>query len=69
MKHTFMVVLVDRESGKDQRILVQSECPDGMQEFVDSLTDLTIENPVVIGITRLPIKRPLPKTTLASFTS
>ena len=69
MKHTYMVVLVDRESGKDQRILVQSECPDGMQEFVNGLTDLVIENPVVVGIKELPIKRPLPKTTLASFTA
>jgi len=69
MKRTYLVTLADRESGKDQRILVQSECSDGMQEFVDTLSDLTINNPVVINVAELPIKRPLPKTNLASFTA
>lgn len=69
MKNVYLVTLFDRESGKDQRIVVQSECPDGMQEFVDSLTDLAIENPVVVRILKLPVKRPIPKTTLATFSA
>jgi len=72
MKRTYLVSLADRDTGKDQRILVRAENPDGMQEFVerpDLDPPLTISNPVVIAIKELNIKRPLPRTNLTSFTA
>ena len=72
MKRTYLVTLADRVTGKDQRIIVQSECADGMQEFVeraDLTPPLEIKNPVVIGIRELSVKRPLPRTTLSTFTA
>lgn len=70
MKRTYLVTLADRDTGKDQRILVRSECSDGMQEFVeraDLTPPLEISHPVVIGIRELDLKRPLPRTTLTEF--
>jgi len=72
MKRTYLVSLADRDTGKDQRILVRSDNPDGMQAFVerpDLDPPLTISNPVVIAIKELNIKRPLPRTNLSTFTA
>jgi hypothetical protein len=68
--NTYLVTLADRNTGQDQRILVQSKNSDGMQEFVDSekvLTTLNIINPVVIAIHQLRIKRPVLKVTMPSL--
>jgi hypothetical protein len=68
--NTYLVTLADRNTGQDQRILVQSKNSDGMQEFVDSekvLTTLNITNPVVIAIHQLRIKRPVLKVTMPSL--
>ena len=68
--NTYLVTLADRKTGKDQRILVQSEDDAKMQEFVESdevRPTLIITEPVVIAIHQLRIKRPLPKTTLRSL--
>lgn len=65
--NTYLVTLADRNTGKHQRILVQSETENGMQEFVDSdevSLVLEIGSPVVIAVHRLHIKRPAPRTTL-----
>lgn len=67
--YTYMVTLIDKETGKDQRILVRSTCSDGMQEFVDSLDDLKLDSPVVVDVRQLANKRPLPRTTLMSYNS
>ena len=70
MRRTYLVTLADRETGKDQRILVRSEHSDGMQAFVERENlnpPLQIAHPVVIAVKELAIRRPLPKTTLASF--
>ena len=59
--NTYLVTLADRNTGKDQRILVQSESSDNMQEFVDSdqvRPTLTLETPVVIAIHQLRVRRP-----------
>lgn len=68
--NTYLVTLADRKTGKDQRILVQSENDARMQEFVESdevRPTLLVTEPVVIAIHQLRIKRPLPKTTLPSL--
>lgn len=65
--NTYLVTLADRKTGKDQRILVQSEDDTKMQEFVESdkvRPTLLVDDPVVIAIHQLRIKRPLPKTTM-----
>jgi hypothetical protein len=62
--HTYLVQLADRQTGKDQRILVLANSPDNMQEFVSTLPDLKVENPIVIAIHKLAIKRPLPRTNM-----
>lgn len=59
--NTYLVTLADRKTGKDQRILVQSQSSDNMQEFVDSdqvKSTLNLANPVVIAIHRLRVRRP-----------
>ena len=69
--NTYLVTLADRETGEDQRILVRSRNDNDMQEFVDSdevRKTLLLENPVVIAVHQLRIKRQLPKTTLPSLT-
>ncbi|QDF18590.1 hypothetical protein SEA_PUPPER_104 [Gordonia phage Pupper] len=69
MQHTYLVTLIDRETGQDQRILVRSENADGMQEFVNSLPDLELDHPVVMGVRQLALKRRLPRTNLLSVTA
>ena len=44
------LVTLSNEDGEIQKIIVQTSCIHDMQEFVDSLTDLKIKNPVVIDI-------------------
>lgn len=59
--NTYLVTLADRNTGEDQRILVQSADSDGMQEFVTSdavLPTLRLADPVVIAIHQLRVKRP-----------
>lgn len=59
--NTYLVTLADRNTGKDQRILVQSANDDSMQEFVNSddvRPTLLLADPVVIAIHQLRIKRP-----------
>lgn len=68
--NTYLVTLADRITGEDQRILVQSENDDNMQEFI--LSDavrptLKLTEPVVIAIHQLRIKRPVLKTTMPSL--
>lgn len=68
--YTYLVTLADRnDSGALQRILVNAKTPDRMQEFVDTLTDLEIANPVVANVRKLAIKRPVPRTNLRSVTA
>jgi DNA-directed RNA polymerase beta' subunit len=58
--HTYLVRLADRLDEKaSQRILVIKNNPEGMQEFVDTLTDLEIAHPVVVNIHKLAIRRPV----------
>lgn len=59
--NTYLVTLADRNTGKDQRILVQSLSSDNMQEFVDSdqvRPTLSLADPVVVAIHQLRVKRP-----------
>lgn len=69
MLRTYLVTLADRDTGQDQRILVNSASIEGMQEFV-SRTDLNppllIANPVVIAIRPLAVTRPH-RTVLSTF--
>lgn len=68
--NTYLVTLADRNTGADQRILVQSADSDNMQEFVTSdevLPTLTLADPVVIAIHQLRIKRPYRNTVLPSL--
>jgi len=51
--HSYLVTMLDRVTGEECRIVVQSRCPHGMQEFVDRLAAegrLPISFPVVIDI-------------------
>lgn len=69
--NTYLVTLADRNTGKHQRILVQSATEDGMQAFVESdevLPTLGVADPVVIAVHRLRVKRPLPRTNLPTLT-
>lgn len=59
--NTYLVTLADRETGKDQRILVQSQSSDDMQEFINSdqvRPTLNLASPVVIAIHQLRVRRP-----------
>lgn len=59
--NTYLVTLADRVTGKDQRILVQSKSSDDMQDFIESdqvKPTLSLEEPVVIAIHQLRVKRP-----------
>lgn len=56
--NTYLVRLASRGTGAGQRILVRAENPDGMQEFVDTIDDLVISDPVVISVHELRTKRP-----------
>lgn len=67
--NTYLVTLADRNTGEDQRILVQSSNSDNMQEFVESdsvLPSLKISHPVVIAVHQLRVNRPH-RTTLATL--
>jgi hypothetical protein len=69
--NTFLVTLADRNTGQDQRILVQSANSENMQEFVDSAEvrpTLRLDEPVVIAIHQLRVKRPPNRTVLTSLT-
>lgn len=53
--HNYLVTMVDRVTGEHQRVIVQSDCPHGMQEYIDQQviggnSDITLANPVVIDI-------------------
>lgn len=57
----YLVTLADRNTGEDQRILVQSPNEDNMQEFVTSdevLPTLKLAAPVVIGIRQVKVRAP-----------
>jgi len=68
--NTYLVTLADRNTGEDQRILVQSKTDDNMQDFVESdevRPTLRLAEPVVIAIHRLSIKRPPLHTTMPTL--
>lgn len=53
--HNYLVTMVDRVTGEHQRVIVQSDCPHGMQEYIDQQvsrgnSDITLAHPVVIDI-------------------
>ena len=61
---TYLITLVSRDTGKYQRILVRTDNPDDMQEWLDANFDtlqppLSITHPVVLGIRELQIRRPV----------
>lgn len=60
MDNIYLVTLIDRETGKMQKIAVLSPCPDGMQEFVEGPLDppLTLAHPRVVEIEE--VGAPLP---------
>lgn len=70
----WMVSLADRVTGHDQRVLVtvpHTDTEEDVREFVlrPGLTGtkgetIALENPVVIGLRKLPIKRPLRNITM-----
>lgn len=68
--NTYLVTLADRNTGEDQRILVQSKTDENMQEFVESdkvRPTLQLQDPVVIAIHQLRIKRPPAQTVMPSL--
>ena len=68
--NTYLVTLADRNTGKQQRILVQSTTDEGMEEFVNSdgvLPTLELDEPAVVAIHRLRVKRPARGTVLPSL--
>ena len=68
--NTYLVTLADRNTGQDQRILVQSENDDNMQGFVESdevRPTLLVADPVVIAIHKLRVKRPPLHTVMSSL--
>lgn len=68
--NTYLVTLADRNTGEDQRILVQSKTSDDMQDFIDSdavRPTLRLGEPVVVAIHQLRIKRPPVRTVMASL--
>ena len=69
--NTYLVMLADRSTGKHQRILVQSRTDEGMQEFIRSeavLPTLGVDDPVVVAIHLLRVRRPVRGTVLPSLT-
>lgn len=51
--HSYLVTMLDRMTGEECRIIVQDNCPHGMQAFVDNLAAtgrIAIANPVVVDI-------------------
>jgi hypothetical protein len=60
---TYLVTLIDKLSGKTQKIVVNSACTHGMQEYVNELLaahdpGIVLEHPVVCegGIEVIPAK-------------
>lgn len=62
-KHSYLVTLIDSATGKLGRCIVQSECPHGMQEYLQDLAghgslsvmderdeEFPMDNPTVVGI-------------------
>ncbi|OBY33529.1 hypothetical protein [Mycolicibacter kumamotonensis] len=50
---SYLVTMLDRLTGQECKIVVQSECGHGMQQFVDDLASkgqLSIACPVVIDV-------------------
>jgi hypothetical protein len=74
----WLVTLADRATGADQRVLVTTPPTDGEGEVRDfilrpGLTGtagevITLTDPVVIGVRRLAIKRPLGRTNFTAVT-
>lgn len=70
---TYMVTLADRQTGREQRLQVQASRTDDMQEWIDSHPvgvrgeSIHLDEPVVIGIRKLHIKRPLRGTLMADI--
>jgi hypothetical protein len=53
--HSYLVTLVDRLTGEYQKVIVQSDCVHGMQEYIDAQvvegrSEIRLVNPVVIDI-------------------
>lgn len=46
---SYLITLLN-DQGEMQKIIVQTSCLHGMQEFIDSLPDLKIRNAVVVDI-------------------
>lgn len=65
----YLVTMVDRVTGRHQRVIVQSDCPHGMQEYIDHLvtegsTEIRLAHPVVIYIDdrtarHIPLRHPI----------
>lgn len=69
--NTFLVTLCDRDTGQDQRILVRTDDPTNMQEWIDASLDtlqppLILSSPVVLSVRELKIKRPPRHTTMTT---
>lgn len=52
---SYLVTLADRYTGEHQQIIVRSECPHGMQAYIDQEVRekspaIRLDNPVVIEI-------------------
>lgn len=64
---TYMVTLADRQTGEDQRVLVEDRNPNrDWQEWVDNATfqpPLKLREPVVMQVRRLRVKH-MPRNTL-----
>lgn len=71
---TYLVRLADRTTGEGQRILVYDKNPDlDMQSWIDTnkgdfVPPLLIDDPVVMTVHELKIKRPVGKTALSTAT-
>ena len=52
IKTLYLVTLIDLKTGRMQQIWVDSPCPDGMQEFIESGLEppLELETPRVVNI-------------------
>lgn len=53
--YSYLVTMVDRVTGEHQRVIVQSGCSHGMQEYIDQQVaqgslDIRLAHPVVIDI-------------------
>ena len=67
--HSYLVTLVDRVTGEHQRIIVQSNCAHGMQEYIDAQvsrggSEIVLGNPVVIDVDErtarhIPMRHPI----------